>query len=430
MLKAADILVELDNLEGNLDAIPAHIYGKSTEQAIKPLRIYLDLQRQRIRRELDRREFVLTVSLDWFGTFSVRRAGTEEWIVYGQNKPGDEYAYVDVTLYLYANAVLEGEDYYDYIKIENDTLSGLFQDRAAGSLNNIWLDPGIYRVDESLEAASVFLGSEYYPSPNIDVVFWVELILSLAFEPADWYFTARDMYQALKDGDYFSFAVSATSLLPFYSHKLHDIGKLSKLDNLDESVQIMARAYSDEQFEGAISFFFENPKEAKKFLSRLDLENLEVVELSDIRASQYSVSSMLSTGEELTDLASRMGEKGYGFGYSPVDIVEIEVKGEIQYITLDHRRLIAAQEAGVDVVPAIVHAPSDPILSAAERFTLSDELSEATYQQLSGLLEKPIEPGYVAETWGEAAYIRAANQREFDPNFPLETGIKLEDVKK
>ena len=141
------------------------------------------------------------------------------------------------------------------------------------------------------------------------------------------------------------------------------------------------------------------------------------VPLRNIRSTQATVSPNMSDGTPISNVAQTMREEG---GYSSDGGPDTVLNDDGTVTTVDHRRLVAADEAGVEEVDPTVHAPDEPLPEdMAERFKLqkefTDEETGITYPK-----------GSVAETWGEATRFRAANQGK---NFPLRGDPKLPAIK-
>ncbi len=131
------------------------------------------------------------------------------------------------------------------------------------------------------------------------------------------------------------------------------------------------------------------------------------VPLDKIRWSQKTVSAKTSDGRTINEVADAMKNNGWDISRDPPDMVDW---GDGEFQTLDHRRLIAAKRAGLNDVPANVHAVDEPLTTDEQlrfRFqkTFTDPVTGTTFQK-----------GDVPKTWGEAAMGRAAKQGS---NFPL-----------
>jgi hypothetical protein len=143
------------------------------------------------------------------------------------------------------------------------------------------------------------------------------------------------------------------------------------------------------------------------------LPEVRKVRLEGLNYSQGDVSPTMRDGRAIEEVAVDMRENGWDGTKDPPDMVEWD---DESLTTLDHRRIVAAKQAGLEEVPANVHPSNEPIdPNEAGRFQLlknagfTDPETGVTY--LSG--DEPT-------TWGEAAKFRAANQRVMGyPDFPL-----------
>ncbi|MFC9897638.1 hypothetical protein ACFVMC_28445 [Nocardia sp. NPDC127579] len=147
----------------------------------------------------------------------------------------------------------------------------------------------------------------------------------------------------------------------------------------------------------------------------------EMVPAAQVRFTQRSISPATSDGLSITDLAAAMREGGWRGG--PVHAVRWET-GELA--SLDNRRVAAARMAELDQVPTAIHDPSDRLedwphewdRARRERNALGVDIRELPDGTLRvGGDEGDIRHhrGQVAETWGEIALFRAAEQRSLLP---------------
>jgi ParB-like chromosome segregation protein Spo0J len=143
---------------------------------------------------------------------------------------------------------------------------------------------------------------------------------------------------------------------------------------------------------------------------RMSLEPVQVdVPLDQVRYSQAWVSRATRDGTPISEIAENMRVRGWDRTKDPALMVQFE-DGRI--VTLDHRRLVAANQAGLRDVPALLHPERMPISAdQAGRFRLRVEF---TY---NGRIYRP---GALPTNWGEAAMFRSANQRIDVPQFPIE----------
>jgi hypothetical protein len=143
---------------------------------------------------------------------------------------------------------------------------------------------------------------------------------------------------------------------------------------------------------------------------RMSLEPVQVdVPLDQVRYSQAWVSRATRDGTPISEIAENMRVRGWDRTKDPALMVQFE-DGRI--VTLDHRRLVAANQAGLRDVPALLHPERMPISAdQAGRFRLRVEF---TYNG------RIYQPGALPTNWGEAAMFRSANQRIDVPQFPIE----------
>ena len=164
------------------------------------------------------------------------------------------------------------------------------------------------------------------------------------------------------------------------------------------------------------------PKDAKVPIATLAGEEIP----TGLKFSQKDVGATTGDGkmtlEELTESMRTGGWKG-----DPINVVELP-DGSV--MSLDNRRLLAAQNAGLKKIPVLYHAPNEPLPAkwAEDGF----KLEKAIYQMADGELVvggeakkiaakggKLLYPkNYVAKTYGQAALIRTADQG----NLPKEAG--------
>jgi hypothetical protein len=160
------------------------------------------------------------------------------------------------------------------------------------------------------------------------------------------------------------------------------------------------------------------------------------VALKKLRYSQGDVSPKMSGADgkkvPIGTVADDMKANGF-----PVDAAPTVVEyPDESLVSLDHRRLVAADKAGIQEVPAHVklstsRLPQDQINNG--RFTL--KAKEPITDPRTG---KVYQPDDVAETYGEAALFRSANQRTLRdkktgellfPDFPLEGSPEVPRIK-
>lgn len=148
--------------------------------------------------------------------------------------------------------------------------------------------------------------------------------------------------------------------------------------------------------------------------TRAQLPRVAMLRPAQIGYTQRSVSPETSdqiTAEELEHLLQTGGWRG-----TPVHVV---LWGNGELASLDHRRVRAAERAGIARIPAVVHAPSDPIAQWGEPGeALPDDLRRLPDGSwvLGGDEGDIVYPkGTRPTTCGEAAVFRAASQRSLLP---------------
>jgi len=162
------------------------------------------------------------------------------------------------------------------------------------------------------------------------------------------------------------------------------------------------------------------PLEERARLERA-LSVTQMVPPEEVRFTQRSVSRATSDGVSIPDLASSMADGGWRGG--PVHAVRWDDGG---IASLDNRRLTAARMAGLEHVPTALHAPSDRLedwphewdQARRERNALGvdiRELPDGTLRVGGDQGAIRYARGQVAETWGDIALFRAAEQRSLLP---------------
>jgi uncharacterized protein DUF6861 len=144
--------------------------------------------------------------------------------------------------------------------------------------------------------------------------------------------------------------------------------------------------------------------------------------LKEIRYSQGNVSPETSNGTPIKVVADDMRKNGWDYEKGVPDMVEYP-DGRI--VTVDHRRLVAASQAGLEEVPARVHPASEKIVNKKQknRFRLQTEFTDPE----TGKVYKKED---VPSNWGEAAKFRAVNQRLWGyPDFPIEGSPNLPKIR-
>ncbi|KZM69173.1 hypothetical protein [Nocardia terpenica] len=147
----------------------------------------------------------------------------------------------------------------------------------------------------------------------------------------------------------------------------------------------------------------------------------EIVPTEEVRFTQRSVSRTTSDGQTVTEVAEQMAEHGWRGG--PVHAV-IDENGRIT--SLDNRRLKAARMAGLTEIPTAIHAPTDRLAEWPHEWNQGKRegkplavdirrLPDGTLRVGGDVGEIAYRRGQVAETWGEIALFRAAEQRSLLP---------------
>nr|WP_255495522.1 toxin glutamine deamidase domain-containing protein [Nocardia sp. GTS18] len=161
------------------------------------------------------------------------------------------------------------------------------------------------------------------------------------------------------------------------------------------------------------------PTEREQITSALS--STRMIPPEQVRFTQRSVSRETSEGMPLPQLSGAMAEHGWRGG--PIHAVMWE-NGNIS--SLDNRRLIAARMAQLEHVPTALHAPNDRLAdwpnewdtARRERNPLGVDirrLEDGTLRVGGDQGEIVYHRGHVADTWGEIALFRAAEQRSLLP---------------
>jgi hypothetical protein len=147
--------------------------------------------------------------------------------------------------------------------------------------------------------------------------------------------------------------------------------------------------------------------------------SVTVVPLRSIRFTQAVVSMVLRDGKQLADVITQLRVGGWNPAEPPLDVVR-NTDGDL--LAIDHRRLIAAIQAGIETVPVRIRsAKSELVREELTRFRLESDLEHNGQKWLRGSF---------AKTWGEAALFRAANNRVFGhPDFPLNGSNKVPELR-
>jgi hypothetical protein len=142
-----------------------------------------------------------------------------------------------------------------------------------------------------------------------------------------------------------------------------------------------------------------------------------LAKLRDIKFSQADVSPAMGDGTPIEEVAQNMADEGWDPTKPDADVVANE---DGSLTSIDNRRLVAADAAGIDEVPVQVHAADSALPEEmADRFPLKNPLTDpATGETIPG--------GTNADTWGDGAKFRAANQGK---EFPLDGSARKPDVR-
>ncbi|WP_405489162.1 toxin glutamine deamidase domain-containing protein [Nocardia sp. NBC_00511] len=147
----------------------------------------------------------------------------------------------------------------------------------------------------------------------------------------------------------------------------------------------------------------------------------ELVPTQEVRFTQRSISRETSDGLPIQVLADRMADGGWRGG--PIHAV---VSEDGRITSLDNRRLTAAQLAGLDRVPTALHAASERLADWPHEWDEDRrqrnplrvdirQLPDGTLRVGGDTGEIVYRRGQVAETWGDIALFRSAEQRSLLP---------------
>lgn len=154
---------------------------------------------------------------------------------------------------------------------------------------------------------------------------------------------------------------------------------------------------------------------------------LSNIPLNEIKYSQGDVSRTATGLDGNRVTIDQAAENIRANGFDPTGAPDVVKYPNGDLVTLDHRRLVAANRAGIEEVPAHVHLAEEPLPpQETRRFTL-DKLSEPITDPRTG---KVYQPGAFAKNYGEAALFRSANQRQFGfSDFPLQGSTEVPKVR-
>jgi hypothetical protein len=140
----------------------------------------------------------------------------------------------------------------------------------------------------------------------------------------------------------------------------------------------------------------------------------EWVNLDEVRSTQSTVSIKAGDGTPVLDIAYQMKANGWDLSKGVPDLIRLDDG----FMTLDHRRLVAADWAGLKQIPANVHG-FDELLPSS--FTQSGRFSSfespVAFSDLS--TRTTFYKGDLPDTWGQAGMIRSLQQQERFGQFPI-----------
>ncbi|WP_251812619.1 hypothetical protein [Alkalimarinus sediminis] len=146
----------------------------------------------------------------------------------------------------------------------------------------------------------------------------------------------------------------------------------------------------------------------------------DLVNLSDIKYTQATVSIKTGDGTPVLNIASEMKLNGWDLSKGTPDLIRLDDG----FMTLDHRRLVAADWAGLDKIPGNIHG-FDELLPTS--FTQSGRFSSfespVAFSDLS--TRTSFYKGDLPETWGQAGMIRSLQQQERFGQFPITGSSEL-----
>jgi len=130
----------------------------------------------------------------------------------------------------------------------------------------------------------------------------------------------------------------------------------------------------------------------------------QMVELTKIEYTQADISFKTGGGESLGRMAARMRRTGWDIS-QPADVVKMN---DGRLVSLDHRRLWAANRAGITQVSVRIHSESEVLAAdTAARFEIEKGRVPQGTNPRTGTTWKA---GDAPRTWGEAVSFRSAGQ--------------------
>ncbi len=134
--------------------------------------------------------------------------------------------------------------------------------------------------------------------------------------------------------------------------------------------------------------------------------------LSDVRYTQQTVSIKSGDGTPVLDIAYQMKNNGWDLSKGAPDLIKLDDG----FMTLDHRRLVAADWAGLDQIPANIHSFNEALPSSFTQSKCFQSFeSPVDFSDIS--TRTTFYKGDLPETWGQAGMIRSLQQK--DPTFPV-----------
>jgi hypothetical protein len=163
-------------------------------------------------------------------------------------------------------------------------------------------------------------------------------------------------------------------------------------------------------------------------------DTTRMIEVGQYKYSQATAGKDLAEGNmSVKELTNEMKVNGWDFTKPPPKMVDM---GNGEFITLDHRRLIAAHNAGLTEHPCqIVDGKSAIMANDAGRFNLSTKLKLKDYTEVEGLIGRKVDKNIPStlepQNYREAAIFRCAKQREMSKykDFPLTGSSELPLIK-
>ncbi|MCG8517325.1 MAG: RHS repeat-associated core domain-containing protein, partial [Pseudomonadales bacterium] len=173
------------------------------------------------------------------------------------------------------------------------------------------------------------------------------------------------------------------------------------------------------------SMVFAPAKAAKvaKIAGKVEVPNKtgpDWVNLSDVKYTQKTVSIKSGDGTPVLDIAYQMKNNGWNLSKGAPDLIKLDDG----FMTLDHRRLVAADWAGLDEIPANIHGFNEALPSSftqSKRFQSFE--SPVDFSDIS--TQTTFYKGDLPETWGQAGMMRSLQQQEKFGQFPISGSTEL-----